>query len=179
MLKAIKKRWKWLVGSLGVLVIVFVAGGIALWEYHEQPGFCADLCHIMQPYEDAWASSNYEAHLHAQEDIACLDCHEPTIKQQIEEVSKYITGDYKIPLRERKMPQETCLSCKEHDSYPDLVQTTEEWERNPHDSHWGEMECVLCHNQHRPNVLYCTQCHDDVTVPQDWQTWSEVSSSGS
>jgi formate-dependent nitrite reductase cytochrome c552 subunit len=156
-------------GIVAAVVIVFAGAGTGLWLYHEQPEFCANLCHIMQPYEDAWASSDWEANTHAQKDIACLDCHEPTIKQQVEEVTKYLSKDFKTPLRERKMPQAKCLSCKEHDSYPALVGTTADWKRNPHNSHWGEMECVLCHNQHRPNVLYCTQCHNDLILPEGWE----------
>ncbi len=72
------------------------------------------------------------------------------------------TGDYKDPLHQCKMPQAKCLSCKEHGSCPDLVETTADWNRNPHNSHWGEMECDICHNQHRASVLYCTNCHNDV-----------------
>ena len=165
-----------IVGLLAGIVVLFGAAVAGMWVYHEQPEFCANLCHIMQPYEDAWASSEFEAHAHAQEDVACLDCHEPTIQQQLEEVQKYVTKDFKVPLRERKMPQAKCLSCKEHDSYPALAETTADWKRNPHASHWGDMECVLCHNQHRANVLYCTQCHNDLTLPEGWEPSTGVAS---
>jgi len=158
-----------LAAIVAALLIVLSAAVAGFWDYHEQPRFCADLCHIMQPYEDTWTSPGYEAYLHAQADVACLDCHEPTIQQQIEEVRKFVTNDYEQPLRERKLPQETCLSCKEHDSYPALVETTADWERNPHASHWGDMECVLCHNQHRASALYCTQCHTEVPLPDGWE----------
>ena len=171
-MKATSKRGvKWAIIAAAV-ILVLAAAGSGFWIWHEQPSFCAALCHIMQPYEDSWTSSDYEAHIHAQEEIECLDCHEPTIEQQIDEVIVYVTGDYDVPLRERKLPQETCLSCKEHDSYPELAESTEDWIRNPHASHWGDMECVLCHNQHRASVLYCTQCHTDVTRPEGWEAWS-------
>ncbi|NIN65562.1 MAG: hypothetical protein GTO63_12870 [Anaerolineae bacterium] len=30
---------------------------------------------------------------------------------------------------------------------------------NPHDSHYGEMECPLCHKMHRESEDYCAWCH--------------------
>jgi hypothetical protein len=160
------------VAVAAVLVIGGAAAGMLVW--HEQPTFCAALCHIMQPYEDGWASSEYEAHLHAVEEVECLDCHESSVRQQMDELTKFVAKDYKIPLRERKLKQEVCLSCKEHDSYPELAETTKDWPRNVHASHWGDMECYLCHKQHRPNVLYCTKCHTDLTLPEGWEKNTEI-----
>ena len=158
------KRSKWVIA--GVTVVVLAVLGVAGWNYHEQPQFCAT-CHAMQPYLESWNGSELLAHTHAAEDIACLDCHEPTIQQQVEEFVANVTGHYSEPLRERKFPKEGCLACHEHGSYAELVTVTQDWERNPHNSHWGEMECYLCHNMHRPSVMYCAQCHDAL-VPEGW-----------
>jgi hypothetical protein len=133
----------------------------------------------MVPYYESWAEPGLEANYHAEAEVECLDCHEATIEDQVKELVANVTGDYETPLRERKLPQEQCLSCKEHDSYPALAETTADWERNPHASHWGEMECSLCHNQHRASVLYCTQCHTEVPVPDGWVPWSETATGGS
>jgi hypothetical protein len=154
-------------GIAGVIIVAGVAG----WKYHEQPQFCSNTCHLMDPYEASWRSSDLEARAHAAEGLTCLDCHQPTIKQQVEEVVSHMTNDYSEPLRERKMPIETCLSCKEHGTYQEMVAVTqpleETWGWNPHNSHWGEMECHLCHNTHRPSANYCASCHQ-VPTPDGW-----------
>jgi hypothetical protein len=102
---------------VGVIVLVTIVGGVAGWKYHEQPQFCANTCQLVETYEESWMSSNYEVRAHANEGIVCLDCHEPTIKQQIEKVIHYVTNNYSDPQRESRMPMETCLSCKEHGTY--------------------------------------------------------------
>lgn len=176
-MKRLKKIRPATIAVIAVAAVIVIGGATAgMLVWHEQPSFCADLCHIMQPYEDAWASSGFEAHLHAVKDVECLDCHDPTVKQQVDEVVKFVTKDYKVPLRERKVKQQVCLSCKEHDNYPALAETTKDWKRNVHASHWGEMECYLCHKQHRANVLYCTKCHTDLTLPEGWEKNTETAS---
>jgi hypothetical protein len=146
---------------LGVVVIGGV-GAVGFWQYHEQPEFCAT-CHIMEPYLESWEESDYGAHAHAQYDIACLDCHEPTLEQQIDELIVYVQGDYEIPLGELKYPKESCYGCHEHGSYEQIVEMTahleEEVGGNPHNSHYGEMECRLCHKMHEESEDYCSQCH--------------------
>ena len=166
-MKATSKRGvRWAIIGI-VAIAVIAAAGAGFWVWHEQPRFCADLCHIMQPYEDTWASSPYEVHVHAEAGVECLDCHEPTIEEQVQEVIAYVTGDYEQPLREARLEQETCLSCKDHDSYPELAEATSDWERNPHASHWGDMECNLCHKKHRDqhHVLHPVP-HRDAGAPK-------------
>lgn len=70
---------------------------MAAWKYHEQPQFCAT-CHIMEPYLESWVSSDYGAHAHAVEDATCLECHEPTTQQQVDELVVYMQGDFTVPL---------------------------------------------------------------------------------
>jgi cytochrome c nitrite reductase small subunit len=149
--------------------MVVIIAGVALWNYHEQPQFCA-ICHIMQPYLESWGSPPLLAYAHAEENITCLECHEPTIQQQMEEGIKFVTKDYENPLQERKFDQEWCLRCHEHGSYEELTQRTEELELNPHDSHYGEMECSICHKVHRASEDYCAQCHDPVATGTGWIT---------
>ena len=163
----LKRRNFWVI--VGIAVVVIIIAGVALWNYHKQPQFCAT-CHIMQPYLESWESPPYLAHAHAEENIACLDCHEPTIGQQVQEGIKFVTGDYEIPLEERRFDKEWCLRCHEHGSYEELIQRTEELERNPHDSHYGEMECRICHKMHRASVDYCAQCHGPTVTGSGWTT---------
>ena len=85
-----KKRIVVIAVVLGVVVIGGV-GAAGLWQYHEQPQFCAT-CHIMDPYLASWESSDLGAHAHAVEDVTCLDCHEPTVQQQVDELVVYVQG---------------------------------------------------------------------------------------
>jgi len=158
-----------MLGRRGIIVVavagIVIAGGagsFALWEYHEEPQFCAT-CHIMQPYLDSWQGSDLGAGAHAEYDVECLDCHVPTLQQQVNEFVVYVQGDYDVPLRELKYPKEECLQCHEHGSYEEIIEMTAHFEdevgANPHDSHYGEMECRLCHKMHKESEDYCAQCH--------------------
>jgi cytochrome c nitrite reductase small subunit len=146
---------------LGVVVLGGV-GGVVLWQYHEKPESCAS-CHIMDPYLESWEMSGLGANAHGEEGVVCLDCHQPTLEQQLSELVVYLQGDYEIPLKGLKYPMESCFQCHEHGSYEEIIAVTEGLEEeagaNPHDSHYGEMECRLCHKMHDESESYCGQCH--------------------
>lgn len=55
------------------------------------------------------------------------------------------------------VPMEKCLSC--HGPYEALAKRTAQLPRNPHDSHFGELDCNECHHGHKPNSNYCGTCH--------------------
>ena len=134
--------------------------------------FCAT-CHIMDPYLESWQASDYGAYAHAVEDVTCLDCHEPTTQQQVDELVVYMQGDFEVPLDERQFGTEFCFDChepNEHTSYEEVIQLTAGLELNPHDSHLGEMECATCHKTHRPSEDYCAQCHGPVATGPGWTT---------
>ena len=156
-----KKRIVVVAVLLGIVVVGGV-GAVGFWQYHEQPEFCAT-CHIMDPYLESWQASDLGANAHAEYDVTCLECHEPTVEEQVNELVVYLQGDYEIPLRELKYPMEECLQCHEHGSYEEIVEMTadlvETVGANPHASHYGEMECRLCHKMHKESEDYCAQCH--------------------
>ena len=160
---------------IAVLLSVVVLGGVGavgMWQYHEQPQFCGT-CHIMDPYLESWQGSDYGAAAHAAEDVACLDCHEPTLQQQMDELVMYVQGDFTVPLEEREFGVEFCFDCheaNEHTGYEEVIQRTEGLEINPHASHLGEMECHTCHKMHGPSEDYCAQCHDPVATGAGWTT---------
>jgi hypothetical protein len=52
---------------------------------------------------------------------------------------------------------ETCLSC--HGSYRELAQKTANRLRNPHDSHYRNLECTTCHHGHQKEENFCAGCH--------------------
>lgn len=81
------------------------------------------------------------SHLHQLVAVGCADCHGATDKPEAVEAEK-------------------CLSC--HGPLAKLVQRTAKVKpENPHHSpHWGdELDCTLCHQQHRKSEDYCAECH--------------------
>ena len=93
----------------------------------------------MDPCLESWESNPLLAHAHAEEEVPCLDCHEPTIEQQVDELVALVTHDYETPLKQLKVDKEQCLACHEHGSYEQLAEATAGSEHIPHDSHYGEM----------------------------------------
>jgi len=158
---------------IGVLLGVVVIGGVgavAAWKYHELPQFCGT-CHIMDPYVASWQASDLGAHAHAVEDVACLDCHEPTVQQQVDELVVYMQGDFAVPLEERQFGTQFCFDChlpNEHTRYEEVIQLTAGLELNPHDSHLGQMDCEICHKTHKPSEDYCAPCHGPVATGPGW-----------
>jgi len=168
----LSKRRIVIIGVLLGVVVVGGVGAIGLWKYHELPQFCAT-CHIMDPYLESWQSSDYGAAAHAEADVACLDCHEPTVQQQVDELVVYTQGDFTVPLEERQFETQFCFDChlpNEHTGYEEVIQRTEGLELNPHDSHLGEMDCDICHKTHRVSEDYCAQCHGAVATGPGWMT---------
>jgi hypothetical protein len=189
-----KKRTIWLIAA-AVVVVLLVTGGIAGWNWHKQPTFCSSVCHkVMASYVgswqgddklsgtpcldchdsiESWKAGDKLAAVHGRANIVCLDCHESTLSQQLSEVQKYVTGNYKTPLDFTKIgDKEFCLEC--HGTYDELAEKTRGYDDakyNPHDSHNGELECYDCHRMHSQSVIYCSQCHTPGTlydVPSGW-----------
>jgi cytochrome c nitrite reductase small subunit len=157
---------------VGVVMIGGVAA-IGLWKYHEQPQFCAT-CHLMEPYLESWQASDYGAYAHAVQGVTCLDCHVPTVQQQVDELVVYLQGDFRAPLEQRGFGDDFCFDChlpNEHTSEGDVVQLTAAREVNPHDSHLvGETGCETCHNMHEPSEDYCAKCHGPLSTGPGWTT---------
>ncbi len=80
------------------------------------------------------------SHLHLLSDISCSDCH----------------GKKK---KETSLSSDDCHTC--HDGFDAIVSLTSSIEPNPHDSHYGEMDCDVCHHLHSPSENFCNQpgCH--------------------
>jgi cytochrome c nitrite reductase small subunit len=166
----LSKRRIVIIGVLLGIVVIGGVGAIGLWTYHEQPQFCAT-CHIMDPYLASWENSDYGAYAHAVEDVTCLECHEPTTEQQINELVVYLQGDFTVPLAEREFGNEFCFDCheaNEHTSYGEVIQLTADLALNPHGSHLGELECEICHKMHRLSEDYCADCHGSVATGAGW-----------
>ncbi len=189
---------------VGIVVAVVVVVGVGFSVWHSQPSFCNAICHNpMDPYvetyeatpgqpaTDKWGNdvSNASAMLapvHAQAGKTCLDCHEPTLNEQITEGEQWVSGSYNSPLSERTTQQllvprgiensdEFCTNDTCHNfSHDDLIKKTA-WMGpiNPHLNQHGQQKCSTCHKAHRASVMYCTQCHTEAVVPDGWVSYSE------
>jgi hypothetical protein len=164
--------------AVAVAAVVLIPSGIALWDFHKQPQFCSAVCHIMEPYVATWTDSEFQVHVHAEEDAVCLDCHEATVKQQVQEAVAFVTGNFEEPLQRRQFPDEFCLGCHEHGSREEIIERTGDYAiegelRNPHDPHpgidesvVGQFQCSKCHTMHGESVgiRYCyRECHHEYT----------------
>lgn len=75
---------------------------------------------------------------HASFGVGCPACH---------------GADFAAPV-----PDATCLGC--HGSHEELEARARHVTPNPHAPHHvGAVRCSQCHNEHRPSVLFCNQCH--------------------
>ena len=115
----------------------------------------------------------------------CLDCHVPTLGEQISEGGAWLAGNYTFPLTERtaselteasgRSADELCLNEACHNlTRDDLYEKTADMGTyNPHWAHHEELECTTCHKAHRASVMYCTQCHAQAEVPEGWLSMGE------
>lgn len=166
----------------GVIVVVAAVAGIAGWIWHEQPSFCGTVCHnVMGSYVEGYESGDPSLLVsqHAQLNDTCLDCHEPTIGEQMSELGAYVAGAYRIPLEESGIgTREFCMRAGCHDDWDAVVEATSNWKGtetvynpagiyNPHDNHRGDSDCGSCHQVHGQSKLYCVECHN-MDVPEGW-----------
>lgn len=148
-----------------ILVVVLVAGttlATAGYKWHNQPDFCAAVCHdTMGYYFDNFDQGSDLARVHKEANVTCLDCHEASLEQQVSEVLTQISGDYDIPLRQRSLEDDVCLKC--HISVESLQAKTDLLEKDPHGGNitgHQNFTCNNCHKSHSKQVNQCSKCHD-------------------
>ncbi len=86
--------------------------------------------------------SNFLDARHYSGNITCTSCHDKDI------------------LGENTVENRRCLDC--HGPLAELVAKTTPLEfsdRNPHNSHLGEINCTVCHAGHAESKIYCLECH--------------------
>lgn len=178
-----RKRWPIVVSIVAVITVVAGIGG---WVWHEQPSFCGAVCHdTMSPYVESWDNStgkNFLASNHADADVACLDCHEPEISEQVGEAVKQVTGDYKIPLKKMETDNSFCLREGCHDlaevqqkgsitdangktANPHTQPVDKTNAADPHNGTGEPLACADCHSMHRKSAKLdnCYSCHHTET----------------
>jgi hypothetical protein len=81
------------------------------------------------------------SHLHILSDVSCIDCHGKS-----RPVKPLSTDD--------------CYSC--HENLDDIIYRTSNIDPNPHENHYGGLDCDLCHRQHSKSENFCDQvgCHE-------------------
>lgn len=98
---------------------------------------------LLKEIYGSWAASAYTDNMHAKASVTCANCHG----------KEFPTFD--VTVRNKK-----CLEC--HGPMDQLAKKTEPPEfkdRNPHQSHLGEIECTVCHKAHKESKVYCLDCH--------------------
>ncbi|ADG81121.1 putative multiheme cytochrome c [Thermincola ferriacetica] len=140
-----------------IALAVIVIGTGATLKASDKPAFCTN-CHIMNTYYKSYSESNLLANKHAKAGLVCHDCHETSITAKINEGIKYITNDFKTPMKQRRYSKELCLKC--HNDFDKIIEKTQSLEEaNPHESHFGSQECYECHSMHRQSNVMCSRCH--------------------
>ena len=170
---------------LGVAAAVVAAAGAGFFVWHEQPSFCNAICHSpMDPYVEDYYDEGTDklVGMHAKAGAACLDCHEPTLSQQVGEGLAWAAGDFSDPPESRSDTigtREICFKC--HDDgdpktgvdWEDIVASTEAYggEKlvNPHASHLGNsIDCGDCHSVHGAQTIMCNECHY-IDLHESWE----------
>ena len=149
-----KRKRRGIVAGVVVAVVALAAAGLMVW--HEQPSFCAAICHdpmdsYLPTYEatpgeagtDKWGnevadSSSMLAAVHGQVGKTCLDCHVPQLSEQTSEGLEWVSGNYDSTLGERTLTQlveardldssdEFCMNDTCHTFTRDDLQKKTEW----------------------------------------------------
>ncbi|MEG1433965.1 MAG: cytochrome c3 family protein [Gordonibacter sp.] len=166
-----KKKRKGLI-ALGIAAVIIVGVGAGFWVWHEQPSFCNAICHTpMDPYVEDYYSSNTTllATAHRVSEVSCLDCHVPTLSEQVAEGAAWVSGGYAIPLEQRTYDSSFCATKACHNvGWDSLEKITASFEYNPHSNYHEELSCGDCHKSHTESVMQCAQCHNDAKIPVGW-----------
>ncbi|MGV8084140.1 MAG: cytochrome c3 family protein [Coriobacteriia bacterium] len=166
---------------LGIVAAVLGAGVVGGLIWHEQPSFCNAICHKpMDTYVKGYYSKDLTLLVtaHAAAKVACLDCHVPTLSQQLGEGVTWIKSDYQFDAQTKMLKTRDfatagfCLSSKCHDmSAEELTASTKSLSFNPHNfSQHGVPACGECHKVHQQSVVICAKCHSaaEAIVPDGW-----------
>lgn len=110
---------------------------------------------------------------HAAEDDDCLDCHDPSLGEQLGEAAAWISGNFKDPISPGlEYEDDFCLNAECHDiSREELSNVSEDWTWNVHENRHGDIACSTCHEMHGTSKLYCASCHEEAQEFADELGW--------
>jgi hypothetical protein len=159
-----------------VAAVAAAAGRGTLWlqERLHTTEYCAT-CHVMARYHETWKSSDLTAHAHAKIGVTCQDCHPRTTGDGLRELAINVIRSKESRIDNHKARAEECLRC--HGSHEILASRTRSLSgpdgyalgRNPHASHWGPLDCGICHKMHEPSVDFCSKCHGAAAPGAAWE----------
>jgi cytochrome c nitrite reductase small subunit len=151
----------------GVVVVVLIAiagaGLFRVTEAAKSPAYCAS-CHAMDTFVASTTNPTRLAAVHTQAGVTCQECHPQSTGQLVSEIVSNVSFKDSTPLDPIKFDTQACLNC--HGTYAQLAARTQNLERNPHDSHQGQLDCRNCHQVHADSIYYCGQCHGADTMPK-------------
>lgn len=173
---------------LGVVVVVIVVCAVGFNIWHQQPSFCNAICHSpMDNYVESYSSGDPGklVTVHADNDVNCLDCHNPKLTEQASEVCAWLGDSYPVDAEgnlvdasaQDMASEEFCLRSGCH-NWDDVVNSTwgfadNDAKYNPHSSHQdGSVKCGDCHKSHGTSTLYCAKCHQ-LNLPEGWEATSD------
>lgn len=145
-----------------LLAVVLAAGAYAAEKKSGSAKPSAEVSQKIKPTKEdkklfqqataSWKNSSFMDHLHQQKGVGCKECHGKG-----------------TPVKGDTVENKTCSSC--HGGYPALAAKSKLppklAKRNPHASHLGDIDCVVCHKAHTVSVPYCLGCHAkfDMKIP--------------
>ena len=128
-----KRRGRRTAVVAAVVAAILVVAGVGMWVWHEQPSFCGAICHtpmdnylttyesdLNSPATDKWGNEVADPHTmlaayHGKLGNDCMDCHVPTLSEQIGEGAAWVAGNYNFPLVERTASELTKASGRDAD----------------------------------------------------------------
>jgi hypothetical protein len=117
-------------------------------------------CHIMRRYVTSFATSQYLDHAHLRAGLGCTACHaNGTGYDHIIVAVTYFTTNAPTVTLPRRLGDVVCNNC--HVSMHYEATRTDYLTRNPHASHWPELQCEDCHRAHGAQIDFCAGCHDN------------------
>lgn len=154
---------------VAAIFLVFIGiAAVTMRQVEANPSLACAPCHVMQPYLEGYQAGDLLSHKHAQAGIKCIDCHDNTMANKIEETWQYVTDDFDDPPDKRTFNNDMCLKCHNTD---DIKTKTQYGHENPHDSHLGDLVCSDCHKMHMKSQTSCSECHNFdfmKKLPPEW-----------
>jgi len=112
---------------------------------------------------------------HALELIPCLACHENKDSILSKVHANYASAKPATALKETSVSYPTNKTYNCYSKCHSLAELKEKntQKRDPHDNHNLNQNCNVCHKLNEPSVLWCSQCHAELVIPEGWLTYKE------